>query len=180
MVARITAATETIQQCWNRKANPELLTGGANKKSRRRDNLATRITHSGRTATVPSDENLEAKPPAAAGGCKEERKRERLSERPVASLTRPPPPYNQNGFHRLTSTYKIGLRLRSMISRNLPHGHGYARNGKAIGFLQPRSLVVLKVDSQLSYALKSACELPSAIHHHPGITSTGGADRRPA
>jgi len=36
-----------------------------------------------RPATVPGDENLRAKTPAAAGGSRQERKRERLSERPV-------------------------------------------------------------------------------------------------
>ena len=47
------------------------------------------------------DENLEAKLPGGGGRVKEERKRERLSERPVVSLTRPTTPYNQRGFHRV-------------------------------------------------------------------------------
>ena len=47
-----------------------------------------------------SDEILEANSPAEAGGSKEERKRERISERPVVSLTRPTPPHNRTGLHR--------------------------------------------------------------------------------
>ena len=47
-----------------------------------------------------SDEILKANSPAAAGGSKEERKRERISERPVVSLTRPTPPHNRTGLHR--------------------------------------------------------------------------------
>jgi len=46
------------------------------------------------------DENLRAKLPGGGGRVKEERKRERLSERPVVSLTRPTTPHNQRGFHR--------------------------------------------------------------------------------
>ena len=53
-----------------------------------------------RAATDSRDENLKAKSPAAAGGSKEERKRERLSERSVVSLTRPTPPHNRKGSHR--------------------------------------------------------------------------------
>ena len=47
------------------------------------------------------DEILKAKLPGGGGRVKEERKRERLSERPVVSLTRPTTPYNQRGFHRV-------------------------------------------------------------------------------
>ena len=54
------------------------------------------FAHSGRTATVPSDENLEAKPQAAAGGS-----RWRRGQPGRTTLTRPPPPYHQKGFHRL-------------------------------------------------------------------------------
>lgn len=53
-----------------------------------------------RAATDSRDENLKANSPAAPGGSKEERKRERLSERPVVSLTRPTPPHNRKGSHR--------------------------------------------------------------------------------
>jgi hypothetical protein len=61
-----------------------------------------------RAATDSRDENLRAKSPAAAVGSKEERKRERLSERPVVSLTRPTPPHNRKGSHRaVTATSRM-------------------------------------------------------------------------
>jgi hypothetical protein len=53
-----------------------------------------------RAATDFRDENLRANSRAAAGGSKEERKREHLSERPVVSLTRPTPPHNRKGSQR--------------------------------------------------------------------------------
>ncbi|MCI0747280.1 MAG: hypothetical protein L0Y58_17890, partial [Verrucomicrobia subdivision 3 bacterium] len=42
---------------------------------------------------------------AAAGVSEEERKRARLSDRPVVSLTRPTPPYNRTGIHRAVTSF---------------------------------------------------------------------------
>jgi len=53
-----------------------------------------------RAATVLDDENLEARALAAAGVSEEERRRARLSDRAVVSLTRSTPPYNRLGSHR--------------------------------------------------------------------------------
>jgi hypothetical protein len=64
------------------------------------------------------DENLKAKALAVAGESEEERKRERLSERFVVSLTHPTPPYNHPGFHGAATANIMGwLILGSMIGK---------------------------------------------------------------
>ena len=53
-----------------------------------------------RAATVLDDENLPARALAVAGVLEEERRRARLSDRAVVSLTCSTPPYNRPGSHR--------------------------------------------------------------------------------
>ena len=55
-----------------------------------------------RPATVPGDENLRAKTPAAAGGSRQERNARASKRATRRSLTRPPPPYHPRRFSSLT------------------------------------------------------------------------------
>jgi hypothetical protein len=66
------------------------------------------------------DENLEAKLPGGGGRVKEERKRERFSERPVVSLTRTTPTYNQRGFHRVVpAKIRMARQFFNQLLENL-------------------------------------------------------------
>jgi len=68
-------------------------------------------------------------PPAAAGGCKEERKRERLSERPVESLTRTTPPQNRARFHRVVSaTRRMARQVYNQWLENLKLANHWLAN----------------------------------------------------
>lgn len=74
------------------------------------------------------DENLEAKVPGGGGRVKEERQRERLSERLVESLARPTPPHKRKGSHRavpntsLMARWKNRMEIgRSKSSVRFPH-----------------------------------------------------------
>jgi len=71
-----------------------------------------------RPATVPGDENLRAKTPAAAGGSRQERNARASKRATRRSLTRPPPPYHPRRFSSLTRRRAEWLAKRMQSGKN--------------------------------------------------------------
>ena len=105
-----------------------LITGNIFNKFRRwlQPSRAVR-QNSRRPATVPGDENLRAKAPAAAGGSRQERNARASKRATRRSLTRPPPPYHPRRFSSLTRrraewlAQRMVIRQKSAEAKNSPH-----------------------------------------------------------
>ena len=91
-----------------------------------RERFLARLVHqrncgsAGRPATVLDDEDLPARALAVAGASEEERRRARLSDRAVVSLTLPTLPYNRPGSHCAVMA-SLGTRASEVSPPGLAH-----------------------------------------------------------